>query len=44
VLSHDCATRGDPRGADDHSREARRLATQGAALWTREIVARLDAR
>ncbi|MEJ8826908.1 AAA family ATPase [Variovorax humicola] len=44
VLSHDCAARGDRHGADDYSREARRLAGHGAALWTREIVARLEAR
>lgn len=41
VLSHDCAEAGDRRGATRFAKEVERLGTAGAALWTREIVARL---
>lgn len=41
VLSHDCARSGDRQGAAGFAREVERLGSAGAALWTREIVARL---
>lgn len=42
VLSHDCAAQGDRQGADTFGREVHRLATAGAALWTRDIALRLE--
>lgn len=41
VLSRDCAAAGDRAGAARFAREVDRLGARGAALWTREIVARL---
>jgi hypothetical protein len=43
VLAHDCASHGDGQGADAFIREVRRLAAAGAAVWTRQIVQRLEA-
>lgn len=41
VLARDCAETGDKAGAARFAQEVERLSTGGAALWTREIVARL---
>jgi len=42
VLSHASRKRGDQQAAEAHATEASRLASAGAAVWTREIVERLN--
>lgn len=44
VLSHASSGRGDPRAAMAHALEATRLASAGAAAWTKGILERLNAR
>lgn len=44
VLARDCAAHGDAPGGETFAREVQRLAANGAALWTREIVDRLETR
>jgi DNA-binding SARP family transcriptional activator len=44
VLSHASRKRGEAKVADTHAVEATRLASAGAAAWTRAIVARLGER
>jgi DNA-binding SARP family transcriptional activator len=43
VLAHTCSAHGDVQGADAFILEVRRLAATGAAVWTGEIVQRLEA-
>jgi len=42
VLSQAARKRGDRQAAETHAREAVRLASAGAAAWTRELVEKLD--
>jgi DNA-binding SARP family transcriptional activator len=42
VLSQAARKRGDRQAAETHAQEARRLASAGAAAWSREIVEKLD--
>jgi len=42
VLSHASRSRGEAKAADAHAAEAARLASTGAAVWTSDIVARLE--
>jgi tetratricopeptide (TPR) repeat protein len=44
VLSHASSKRGDDKAAQRHASEVARLADKGAAVWTREIVAELQAK